>query len=62
MPTLQQLPHSSQGALETSFHKETMTHAATGIFMPLLYKNTDFSSCSYDSLSFLKSIFSYEIQ
>jgi len=62
MPTLGQLPHSSQGALETCFHEETVTHFVLGIFMPLLYKNTDFSDCSYDSLSFSKSIFSYEIQ
>lgn len=29
-------------------------------FMPLLYKNTDSSDRSHDSLSFSKSIFSYE--
>lgn len=61
MPTLGQPPHSSQGALETCFYEETVTHFVTGIFMSLLDKNTDFSDCSYDSQSFLKSIFPYKI-
>lgn len=62
MPTLGQLSHSSQGAFKTHFHEKTVTHFVIGIFMLLLYKNTDFSECSYDGLSFLKSIFPYEIQ
>lgn len=62
MPTLGHLPHPSQGILESCFYEETVTHCFIGIFLPLLYKNTDFSDCSYNSLSFLKSIFSYNIQ
>lgn len=56
MPTPGQLSRSSQGALETCF-RETVTHFVIGIFMPLLYKNTDFSDCSYDSLSFWNQSF-----
>lgn len=62
MPTLGQLLHSSQTALETCFHEETATHFVIGIIMPLLYRKSDFSDRSYDSLSFSKSIFSYEIK
>lgn len=59
MPTLGQQPHLKALCKLVSMKKQQLA-GFYPFFMPLLYKNTDSSDRSHDSLSFSKSIFSYE--